>query len=95
MPECAYQRDWLAESSAEGGFLYGIGRRLTSKPYMERKYGIDYDAIVRWEHWNTFNEVVEMLQAQFKVSEQQFAPLPFVPTMHGNVIGCLRAVPRL
>jgi SAM-dependent methyltransferase len=76
----------------EGGFLYEMGRRLTSKPYMERKYGIDYDTVVRWEHWNTFNEVVEMLQVQFKVSERRFIPFPFVPTVHGNVIGCLRAI---
>ena len=80
---------------AEGGFLYGLGRRLTSKRYMERKYGLDYDAIVRWEHWNTFNDVIEMLQAQFEISEQRFIPFPFVATVHGNVIGCLRAVPRL
>jgi len=79
---------------AEGGFLYGLGRGLTSKPYMERKYGIDYDAIVRWEHWNTFNEVVEMLQAQFKITKNMFIPFPFIPTVQWNIIGCLRAVPR-
>jgi len=80
---------------AEGGFLYRLGRRLTSKPYMERKYGIDYDAIVRWEHWNTFNEVVEMLQTQFKITKSRFIPFPFIPTVQVNIIGCLRAVPRL
>lgn len=99
LPECLSEirrvlkpeGELLVGLPAEGGFLYGVGRRLTSKPYMERKYGIDYDAIVRWEHWNTFNEVIEMLQAQFKVSEQRFIPFSFVPTVHGNAIGCLRA----
>jgi SAM-dependent methyltransferase len=75
---------------AEGGFLYGLGRSLTSKPYMERKYGIDYDAIVHWEHWNTYNEVKEMLEAQFKVVDARFIPFSFVPGVHVNVIGCLR-----
>jgi len=78
----------------EGGLLYKVGRHLTTKRYMECKYGIDYDAIVRWEHWNTFNEVVEMLWEQFKISEQRVIPFPFVPNVDVNVIGCLRAVPR-
>ena len=67
-------RELLVGLPTEGGFWYGIGRRLTSKPYTERKYGIDYDAIVRSEHCNTFNEVVEVLHAQFKVHEQRFIP---------------------
>lgn len=78
---------------AEGGFLYGLGRRLTSKPYMEHKYGIDYDAIVRWEHWNTFNGIVEMLKEQFKIKGQRFLPFPFFPLVHGNVIVCLKTTP--
>lgn len=77
----------------EGGFLYGIGRGLTSKPYMERKYGIDYDAIVQWEHWNTYDEIVDMLKTQFMVTDMHFIPFPFLPTVHMNVIGCLRAIP--
>jgi phosphatidylethanolamine/phosphatidyl-N-methylethanolamine N-methyltransferase len=76
---------------AEGGLLYEIGRQLTTKRHFERQYGIDYDAIVHWEHCNTFDEVVEKLQVQFKTSEQRFIPFPFVPTVHGNVFGCLRA----
>jgi SAM-dependent methyltransferase len=79
---------------AEGGFLYGIGRKLTSKPYMERKYHIDYDAIVRWEHWNTFREVVDMVKTQFEVTDTRFIPFSFLPTVHINIIGCLRAATK-
>jgi SAM-dependent methyltransferase len=68
---------------AEGGFLYSLGRRLTSKPYMERKYGIDYDAIVGWEHWNTCLEV------------HRVRYLPFlIPSVHLNAVVVLRAFPR-
>ena len=88
------QGELLVGLPAEGGLLYEMGRKLTSKRYMERKYGLDYDAIVRWEHWNTFSEVVELLKVQLQVSEHRFIPFPFVPTVHGNVIGCLRAIPR-
>ncbi len=78
---------------AEGGLLYGLGRRVTSRRYMERKYGIDYDAIVHWEHWNTFDQVVQAVQAQFEIVQRQWIPFPFLPTLHLNVIGCLRAIP--
>jgi SAM-dependent methyltransferase len=86
--------EFLVGLPAEGGVLYGLGRRLTSKPYMERKYGIDYDAIVRWEHWNTFRSVIEMVKEQFEIKGRRFLPFPFLPSVHVNVIGCLRAVPN-
>jgi len=70
--------------------LYEIGRKLTSKRYMERKYGIDYDAIVRWEHWNTFDQVVDELRKHYRVQEVRFLPFPWLPTVHTNAIGCLR-----
>jgi len=75
---------------AEGGLFYGIGRRLTSKPYMERKYGINYDAIVQWEHWNTCNEAVRMIRAEFRIKEIAYVPFRWLPTTHLNVITCLR-----
>jgi ubiquinone/menaquinone biosynthesis C-methylase UbiE len=78
---------------AEGGLLYRVGRSLTSKPYMERRYGIDYNAIVQWEHWNTFKEVVEMITEQFDIIEKKFIPFPFLPIAGANVIGCLKTKP--
>jgi SAM-dependent methyltransferase len=78
---------------AEGGLLYGIGRRLTSKPYMERKYGIDYDAIVRWEHWNTCLEVVEEISRTFLIRRLQYLPF-FIPSVHFNVIAVLAVSPK-
>jgi ubiquinone/menaquinone biosynthesis C-methylase UbiE len=80
---------------AEGGLLYRVGRNLTSKPYMKRKYGIDYDTIVQWEHWNTYREVVEMVQEQFEIVEQKFIPFSFLPLVDANVIACLKTKPIL
>ena len=34
---------------AEGGWMYGIGRHLTSKRHFNRKYGINYMNIVKFE----------------------------------------------
>jgi SAM-dependent methyltransferase len=79
---------------AEGGLLYSIGRRLTSTPYMTRKYGIDYEAIVHWEHWNTYREIVFWLKEQFTIERRRFIPFAFTPWFHLNAIICLRAFPR-
>lgn len=79
---------------AEGGFLYGVGRRFTSKRYIERKYGIDYDAIVQWEHRNTLTEILSMVREEFIIDEKRFIPFWFFPSVHINVIQCLRTRPK-
>ncbi len=76
---------------AEGGFMYGLGRQLTSKPYMEKKYGIDYMAVVKNEHWNLCSEVIELVDNNFVIVEKKFIPFSFLPTGHCNVVVCLRA----
>jgi SAM-dependent methyltransferase len=78
----------------EGGILYRIGRRMTSKRYMEKKYGIDYDAIVRWEHCNDFIEIERQLKEKFWIREKRYLPFPFLPYAQLNVIQCLRACPK-
>jgi SAM-dependent methyltransferase len=78
---------------AEGGFLYEIGRRLTSQRYMERGYGIDYSAIVHWEHWNTCPEVIKEISHKFSIRRFQYLPL-LVPTIHFNVVVALEAFPK-
>lgn len=78
---------------AEGGFLYGLGRWLTSKPYMERKYGIDYDSIVQWEHWNTCQEVIAAISHTFSIRGMRYLPF-LIPSIHLNIITVLRACPK-
>ena len=79
---------------AEGGLLYGLGRSLTSKPYMEKKYGIDYDAIVHYEHVNTYPEVFAGVSEIFKVTKKRYSPFPFLPSYHFNAVICLQAENR-
>lgn len=76
---------------AEGGLAYSLGRHFTSKPYMEKKYGIDYDAIVHYEHCNTFRYIVERLKTKFDLVERQYIPFSFFPSIHFNAIVCMRA----
>ena len=76
---------------AEGGFAYDLGRDLTSKPYMEKKYGIDYDTVVHYEHCNTFKDIVRNLEKDYEIINRRYIPFPFLPSVHCNVIVCLRA----
>jgi SAM-dependent methyltransferase len=79
----------------EGSLLYEVGRQLTSKRYMERKYGIDYDAIVHWSHWNNYPEVIAMVKDYFNIEERRFIPFGFLPTYHLNIVACLKATPKV
>jgi len=78
---------------AEGGFLYEIGRSLTSKRYIERKYDIDYDALVHWEHWSSCLEVVEEIRRRFVIHRRQHLPL-LIPSVHLNAVLVLQASPK-
>ncbi len=76
---------------AEGGWLYGLGRSLTSKPHMEKKFGIDYDAIVHYEHVNTYPDVAAIVSEEFRITRKQYSPFPFLPSHHLNAVICLQA----
>lgn len=87
------QGELLIGIPMEGGLIYGIGRVLTSKRYMEKKYRIDYNAIVQWEHCNQYMEIEKILQKNFHIEERFFIPFPFLPFHHLNVIQCMRTRP--
>jgi SAM-dependent methyltransferase len=76
---------------AEGGLTYGLGRRFTSKRYMEKKYGVDYDAIVNYEHPNKIWNILKSLKKYFRIVKKRYIPLG-IPTHHLNVVVCLRCV---
>ena len=79
---------FLAAVPAEGGLIYGLGRRFTSKPYMENKYGIDYDSIVHYEHCNNFLEIKKTLTINFNIKKVRYIPFNFLPTYHSNAFVC-------
>ncbi len=76
---------------AEGGLIYGMGRHFTSKPYMEKKYGIDYDAVVHYEHCNTYRSIIKKLKEKFYLKERKYIPFSFIPSVHFNAIICIHA----
>lgn len=76
---------------AEGGLVYEIGRRLTTKRQIERKYNVDYLKIIRSEHCNTFPEVFSELGKMFKVKEVYYLPLG-IPILHLNAVVVMQCV---
>ena len=53
---------------SEGGFLYNVGRELTSKRYYSKTFGLDYDAIIKREHCNEIWDVERKIRKYFNVN---------------------------
>lgn len=59
----------------EGGRLYSLGRRLTTKRIFENRYGMPYEWMIRQDHCNTAQEVLDELQRRFRVRRRRYFPL--------------------
>lgn len=75
----------------EGGFLYNLGREFTTKPYMEKKYKIDYDAIIKYEHCNEIWDILPLLKKYFVIEKTYFIPFG-IKTFHLNAIVVFKMV---
>ena len=99
LPECLAEvrrvmkrgGELLVGLPAEGGWTYELGRRLTTKRYVERKYKVDYLRLIRSEHCCTCGEVIEELRKWFIVKTVRYLPL-MLPLVHLNAIVVLRCV---
>lgn len=69
----------------EGGRLYSLGRRFTTKRMFEKRYGTPYDWMIRREHCNTAREVLGELDRHFRVRTRSFFPLR-VPAVDLNLV---------
>jgi SAM-dependent methyltransferase len=83
--------DFLVALPAEGGFLYKIGRNFTTKRYMERKFNLDYDAIIKENHLHTYPEIFNKLRSYFKIMKIRFLPFIFLPSYHINSFVAIKA----
>jgi len=50
----------------EGGPLWSLGWKLTTGREFKRRYGLDYEVIMRAEHVNTWREVADVLNYFFQ-----------------------------
>ena len=69
----------------EGGRLYSLGRRFTTKRIFEKRYKTPYEWMIRQEHCNTAREVLDELGRHFHVRTRRFFPLR-VPTVDLNLV---------
>jgi SAM-dependent methyltransferase len=68
----------------EGGALYSLGRRFTSKRIFERRYRMAYDWLIKYDHCNSAEEVVEELTAVFAITRRHYWPLR-IPSIDLNL----------
>jgi SAM-dependent methyltransferase len=69
----------------EGGRLYSVGRRFTTKRMFEKRYRTPYEWMIRQEHCNTAREVLAELDRYFRVRTRRFFPLR-VPAVDLNLV---------
>jgi ubiquinone/menaquinone biosynthesis C-methylase UbiE len=76
---------------AEGGFLYKLGRELTTKRFVEKNFDIDYDAVIKAHHLHNYPEIEDLVKVQFNIKKIRYLPFTFMPTFHLNAFICLLA----
>jgi SAM-dependent methyltransferase len=69
----------------EGGWAYSLGRRLTIQRTFEKRYKMPYDWMIRYEHINKAQEVVDELKKVFRVVDRKFYPIG-LPSVNLNVV---------
>ena len=76
----------------EDGFLYNLGRNLTSRRLVEKRYGVDYMKIIRkYEHPNTAFEVINKIEKRFAITDWLYLPF-FIPSVNVNLLAVYKAV---
>jgi SAM-dependent methyltransferase len=69
----------------EGGQLYSLGRRFTTKRMFEKRYQMPYEWMIQQEHCNTAREVMTELGRHFHVRRRSYFPLG-LPTPDMNLM---------
>lgn len=73
----------------EGGLAYSLARRVSAKPFFEKRFGMSYDPIIANEHVNSLDEVLQTLEPLFYAERVKRFPL-YVPVDTINLVIALR-----
>jgi len=81
----------LVSLPCEGGLFWNVGRELTTRRKFSKKYGINYDKIIAYEHVWDFPGVLQEIRNSrlFNVECIQMLPL-HIPSYHINLIACFK-----
>jgi len=63
----------------EGGFVWGIGRYITTRRHAMKEYHINYDKIICWEHPNFADFIIKELDTCFTRCSVARKPFPELP----------------
>lgn len=72
----------------EGGFLWGLGWRMSTGLSFRLRHGLDYGEIMRHEHVSDANEIVSVVQYMFSRVTLKMFPLP---VRHLSLYGYIEA----
>lgn len=80
---------FLVALPCEGGLLWNLGREITTRPAFQKKYGINYDKCLAFEHVRDLRGVVGEIRGSGLFSMQKSQLIPFhLPSHHANLIAC-------
>lgn len=84
---------FLVGLPCEGGLAWNLGRELTTRRMFTKKYNVNYDKVIAFEHVRDVDGIVDEVHASKSFTIAERAYLPFrVPSAHINLIMCLRLV---
>jgi SAM-dependent methyltransferase len=83
--------EFLVGLPCEGGLAWNLGRELTTRRMLGKKYNVNYDKVIAFEHVRDVDGIVEEIRASRRFEIVERAYLPFrVPSANLNLIMCLR-----
>jgi SAM-dependent methyltransferase len=85
---------FLVAMPCEGGLAWNLGRELTTRRLFQKRYQINYDKVIAFEHVWDFEGVEAQLHESrlFDVRRRAFFPFG-LPSSHLNLIACLELSP--
>lgn len=78
----------------EGGLFWDLGRRLVVKPAFEKKYHINYDKIIAWEHRHSITEIMVLMRNYFEIETKKYIPF-VIPSYQFNLVFAVKAKIRV
>jgi ubiquinone/menaquinone biosynthesis C-methylase UbiE len=70
----------------EGGLAWGIGRYLTTRRYT-KKFNINYDKIICWEHPNFADFILNSFEKnKFRIEKIKFSPFNYIKCLDFNLV---------
>ena len=81
---------FLIALPCEGGLAWNLGRELTTRRVFQKKYGVNYDKIIAYEHVWDFRGVLNQLAQSglFQITLKRFFPA-LLPSVNLNLIACI------